>query len=164
VSEHPILSKEIVWAHVLPEIRRHIERQNDAKQALNTLVNLGCDRNQILRQLYMYVAASPKDVRALKRELSWKREQILTTAKNLEKVALEVEKANANLALSEFHLSNSPEQEMRSYGELLQRFGNSLFSQLASGRISGREHHLVVLAEMIERSTGTQHYKEIGVL
>jgi hypothetical protein len=56
-----------------------------------------------------------------------------------------------------------PEQ-IREHAEFLWRLGRPVLKDLASGRFSGRNHHIVFLARMTKMVTGREHYKELAEL
>jgi hypothetical protein len=189
-----VLREEIIWAKVIPEIEKHIakfdaefqrewearvglkvtrqshkgtdpsEETSTAKAALDKLVELGCEREKILCLLYMYVGGDPKKVGAVKKAFAWQRKHLLSTAQALNNTASEVNRAEANLAFMGNDVSNGPADAMRSYSELLKSLADTTFKDLASGRVSARDHHLVELANMIQRVTRARLYKEIAVL
>ena len=53
---------------------------------------------------------------------------------------------------------------LRSHSDFLKRLANTTVKDLANKRISGRDQHLVFLAEMIELKTGRRHYRELAEL
>jgi hypothetical protein len=135
-----------------------------AQAALDKLVRLGCERERILGRLYQYVGGEPEKVSAVKKAFGWQRDHMLNTSDALIKTANDVEQDFANLAFVGIHESNSPEEDMRSCSESLKRWANTVFKDLASQRVSARDHHLGELAKMIEKVTGAPHYSEIATL
>jgi hypothetical protein len=135
-----------------------------AQAALDKLMTLGCKRERILGRLYQYAGGEPEKVAAVKKDFRWQRDHMLKTADELIKTAKEIEKDFANLAFMGIHEYNTPEEDMRSCSKMLRGWANTVFKDLASDRISAREHHLVALAEMIEKVTGAPHYSEIAIL
>lgn len=135
-----------------------------AQAALDKLIELGCEREKILRLLYMYVGGDAKKVGAVKKAFGWQRKQLLRTAQALNETASEVKKADGNLAFMGIETHGGPADGMRSYSDLLKRLADTFFKDLASGRVSARDHHLVALANMIQRVTRATLYKEIAAL
>jgi hypothetical protein len=189
-----IFEEETIWAQVIPEIEKHIAKSDadfdrewegrvetkrshisqkgtsasgetsTAQAALDKLVRLGCDPQRIFRLLYMYVGGEPEKIAAVKKGYRWRRDHLLATAEALCATANDVEQANAHLSFEGINVYNSPDRDMRIYGELLKFFANISFKDLGSKRVSARNHHLVALKKMIKEVTGTPHYREIATL
>lgn len=135
-----------------------------AQRALDKLIKLGCERERILGRLYQYVGGVPEKVEAVKTGFQRQRDQLLSTAEAYSKAAKKGEQANALLSSLGIDAYNSPEEEMRSYGEFLTSIANTFVKDLASKKVSARDHHLDALVKMIEEVTGTPHYDEIATL
>lgn len=160
----PILDKEIDFEYEVPELEKSIKGEPDARTALETLERLGCDRKQILRRLVMYGCGSAKDVQAVKGAFLRRRTYVLKLSKRLTEVASEIEMANKYLADAGIDLSSPVSQQVQAHAEFLERMGNTILKDLSSQRISGRDPHLVFLAEMVKSVTGDPHYKELADL
>jgi hypothetical protein len=164
----PVFRKEIDWESVIPKLKDYIEASKDAgeaKLALETLVKLGCDRDLILHRLHMYAGGSRADVTTLKRAFQYRRDFVSKLSNRLKnEVAPAIARANSYLDDAGIDLITTLEEDVLCYADLLDRLNKSFLSDLASKRISGRDHHLVFLAKMIEAVTGTPHYKELAVL
>lgn len=135
-----------------------------AQAALDKLVKLGCERERILGRLYQYVGGAPENVEAVKTGFQRQRDHMLSTAEAYSKTAKMGEQANALLSSLGIDAYNSPEEEMRSYSEFLTSIANTFVKDLASKKVSARDHHLDALVKMIEEVTGTPHYDEIATL
>jgi hypothetical protein len=164
----PIFRKEINWESAIPELMGHIGKCKDAteaRHALEALVKLGCDRDLILRRLYMYAGGNRADVMSLKRAFQYRRDFVSKLSNRLKnEVAPAIVRANAYLNDAGIDLVTTLNEDVLSYTDLLDRLNKRVLSDLASRRISGRDHHLVFLAKMVEAVTGTPHYKELAVL
>jgi hypothetical protein len=136
-----------------------------AQAALDRLVTLGCERERVLGRLYQYAGGQPEKVAAVKKDFRWQRDHMLNTADTLIRTANDVEKDFANLAFIGIHEYNTTlAEDMRSCSERLRGWAKTFFKDLASERISARDHHLAALAKMIEKVTGAPHYSEIATL
>ena len=166
MSEDPIFKKKIVRAKVFPEVERHINAIPDAKEALATLVKAGCKRKRILLYLYWFIGGDPRDVQAVKRGFARCRTQVSALATHLENVADEIKQVEHNLrytGLADVATGDLPE-DMRSMANFLSRLNRTVIKDMASGRVSGREKNLVLLAYMVGEVTGRPHHREIGAL
>jgi hypothetical protein len=163
-SETDIFKKQINWETVLSEIQREIEESPAAKAALNKLVQLGCDRRLILRKLYMYCGGSPEHVLAAKKQFRWRWKFILKLSERLKADAKDINRAKDFLLDAGLDMVCDTEERLSSYAELIERLGNSLLKDLASRRITARDHHLIFLAKMTEKIARRPHYRELADL
>jgi hypothetical protein len=156
---------EIVWEEVLAEMQGHIGSRPAAKSALDRMVNLGCDRQTILRRLYMYCGGTPDMVRVTKGEFRRKWRSVLKVSKQLREMAANINKARDILADAGFVVSSPRTCEIiLAEAEFLEQLANTFLKDLASDRVTGRDHHLKFLAEMFERITGRPHYGQLADL
>jgi hypothetical protein len=131
---------------------------------LEKLVKLRCKRDKILKLLYLYVGGDPKKVTATKRSFQRQRNHMLSTAAALDSVANRVEDDEQNLDFTGIAVHNGPADGMRSYAQLLKKIADSHFKDLASKRVTGRDHHLAALVTMIRTITGAPRWNDIAVL
>jgi hypothetical protein len=159
-----ILRKEVDWHRAMSEVAGCIATDKVASSALATMTGLGCDQDRIFRKLYEYAGGSPEDAAAVKEAYRRRRDGVRKVAKRLEEVASEIEKAVGYLSDAQIDLVTQTPDDLRSLAEFFSRFGQTILKDLASGRVSSRDHHLVFLAKMFEQTTGKPHYRELAEL
>jgi hypothetical protein len=159
-----IFKEEIIWEHVIPELEKNIAKTNSAKAALDTVVRAIGDRNRVLRKLYNFGGGSPDLARAVKAAFSQRRKYILKVSQNMREVAGEIEKAHKYLCDMDLAVHSDCANTLRLHADFLERLANTIVKDFATKRISGRDHHLVFLAKMIELKTGREHYRELAEL
>jgi hypothetical protein len=164
VSSDAIFKVEIDWEHVIPELEKHIAKTNSAKAALDTVVRAIGDRNLVLRKLYNFGGGSPELALAVKAAFAQRRKYILKVSQNMREVAGEIEKAHKYLSDVGLVVHSDRADTLRSHSEFLKRLGNTILKDFANKRISGRDHHLVFLAKMVELKRGRKHYRELAEL
>jgi hypothetical protein len=166
LSEDPIFKKEIVWTEIIPEIESHIRQVPDARKALATLVIAGCDRERILRYLYLFLGGSPDDAKAVKKGFSRCRAHVSVHVARLKNLADEDERIEGILRYAGLLdlAGGTLTEAMRHRAEFLSLLGKTIIRDMSSGRFSGREKHFVLLAKMVREVTGRPRYREIGEL
>ena len=163
-ADDPILKKEIVWQEVLPELEKRIASNVVAQAALRELEQAGCSRRQILERLFMFAAIPAADVQAAKAAFSKRRKSILALSNRLKSIAKVIERSKVDLADMGFEVYSEEQEEVRSYADLLEHLADTSIRDLASARVSARDHNIVFLCKSIERVTGRPHHKEVGEL
>lgn len=96
--ERELLSKEICWQQVIPELEQHVLASPDANEALATLVGKSCDREEVLKSLYQYCGGSPDDAVALKQIFADRRRFLQRYSKRLTDLAADAEKVKRYFA------------------------------------------------------------------
>jgi hypothetical protein len=96
--------------------------------------------------------------------LTARRQSLLRFSKRLTRLPYELESATSDLADIEMEIVIPEDviKPIRTLAELFKRIADSFLKRYSSRRISGRDHHLVYLATMIEKVTGREHYKELA--
>ncbi len=163
VNEPP-LNNVIVWEEVVAALKKRIEANLRAKKALNKLVTGGCDEQRILRRLYMFCGGTAEAAAAAKKTFTWQRQHLKKVCKQLEEIADELGRTKAYLFDAGYDMHDDIEDRIKDYSNYLWRLGEPTLKDLASGRISGRNHHIVFLAKMSEKVTGREHYEELAEL
>jgi hypothetical protein len=156
----------IDWPAAIVETQRFIDGVPAAKAAFNELVARGCERERILRALYRYCGGGTDTVQTAKREFARKRSQLLNLVTRLEKrVIPDLTEAESILHDAGIEISSSfVSDTIRSYADLLRGLTDAVLGRPASGRVTGRDHHLRFLAEMVKIVTGREHYAELAEL
>jgi hypothetical protein len=164
--EKEILSKQVSRAQVITELEKYISASPKATTALDALVEKGCNREKILWSLYQFCGGTPADADAVKRAFQTRRDFLLRLSERLSRIALELETAQSYLSDIELDIvypQNFTEQ-IPSLAASLKDLANRVVKLYSWQRTSGRDHHLVYLATMIETVTGREHYQELADL
>jgi hypothetical protein len=165
VAKEPILSKEIVWEQALEDLEKRLESNKPALAVLAKLELAGCNRKEILRELWMFSGVPAADARAAKAAFSRRRRAILALAKRLERDANDLELAIADLPLlAGIQISNLDVGVLRSQAKLFKRLGNTTLKHLASKKVTSRDHHVVPVSKSIRKIMGKPHHGEVGDL
>jgi hypothetical protein len=166
LSRQDIASVEISWPETIREVERHINSEPAARAALDKLTKLGCDGERILKALYTYCGGTEAEVRAAKEDFGTQRRSILKLTAKLETTIVpEISEAEGILREAGFDVSSAVTAEaILAYAEFLKDLGNAVFGRPASGRVSGRDHHLRFIADMMKIVTGREHYAELAEL
>jgi hypothetical protein len=159
-----IFKEEIIWGHVIPELEKNIAKTNRAKAALDTVARAIGDRDLVLKKLYNFGGGSPELARAVKAAFSQRRKYVLKVSQNMRDVAGEIEKAHKYLSDMDLVVHSDRANTLRSDADFLERLANTIVKDLATKRISGRDHHLVFLARLIESKTDRKYYRELAEL
>jgi hypothetical protein len=159
-----IFKVKIDWEDVIPELEKHIAKRHSPKAPLDTVVRAIGDRDLVLRKLYMFGGGSPAQASAAKAAFLERQKYILKVSNDLREVAGEIEKAHKYLSDLDMVVHSDCANTLRSHSDFLKRLANTTVKDLANKRISGRDQHLVFLAEMIELKTGRRHYRELAEL
>jgi hypothetical protein len=164
--EKEILGKEVSREQAIQELEGHIGRSKKAATALNELVEAGCNRKEVLWALYKFCGGSPAEADAVKHVFAARRDFLLRYSKRIKRVVSDLKIAES--CLSDMELGAVFPQNLvepiLSLAEFLGNLANTVVKHYSWGRTSGRDHHLVHLAMMIEKATGRQHYKELADL
>jgi hypothetical protein len=164
--EREILSRTVEREQALREMEKHVKASSKAIAALDALVRDGCNRKKILWRLYQFCGGSPADADAVKRAFQTRREFLLRLSERLTRVALDLETAKSYLSDIELDIvypQNFTEQ-IPSLAASLKDLANRVVKLYSWQRTSGRDHHLVALATMIEARARREHYKELADL
>lgn len=164
--EKEILSKTVERGHATSEMGKCLKVSSTATTALNALVKKGCDREMILWSLYQFCGGSPADADAVKRAFQTRREFLLRLSERLSDIALELETAKSYLSDFELHIvySQNFTEQIPSLAASFKELADRVVKLYSWQRTSGRDHHLVYLAAMIETVTGREHYQELAEL
>jgi hypothetical protein len=159
-QEKPSSNQEIVWDDVCKHLKSHFNSKQEtphARFALAKFVSLGCDERTMLQDLFLYCGGDPGQMQATRTELDFpkQREQILNTAKLLLEVSSEIQSVERllkelDIKTRDFTPNIVP---LEQYSQLLSKIGNGVYSRLASGKISGREQHLLHLCRTVRDMT-----------
>lgn len=161
---------ELAWDAVIKELIGHFNSNDDArtaKAALARLVAAGCDKSEILQNLYMYCGGDPRAMQALRVAIDFGRckKRVLAIAELLQKASSEIGAAEQLLTdLGVSHTMKPDVSSLEKYADLLRRIGEVAYRKLASKCTSGRNQHLVYLSRMIDALTGKPHYRELADL
>jgi hypothetical protein len=165
---------EIDWNEICAKLKNHFNSSDEkafAGRALAQLVRLGCDERGVLQDLFLYCGGNSFQIQAIRRQLDFpgKRKRLLRIARLLLEVSAELEFAESELLelgfedIREFAPSAA---KLRQYGRLLSRIGDRVYAPLASGKISGREQHLLHLCRGVRDQTKMRkpYYPQIAEL
>jgi hypothetical protein len=164
--EREILSKTVERGRVISEMEKHVRASSTATAALDALVIEGCDRGEILWSLYQFCGGDPADADAVKHAFQTRREFVLKLSEQLNSLSLDLETAKSYLSDIELDIvypQNFIEQ-IPSLAASLKHLANRVVKLYSWQRTSGRNHHLVALATMIEARARREHYKELADL
>jgi hypothetical protein len=164
--EREVLSRQVSRAQAILELEGHIRASPEADTALKTLVQAGCNEQTILWSLYQFCGGSPTEARDVKRAFETRRQYLLRVSRRLMRLATDLQTARSYLSDMELEIvvpQNLIEQ-IPSLAAFLNELANTVVKRYAWKRTSGRDHHLVFLAMMIEQATGREHYKELADL
>lgn len=155
----------IDWDSVIADIQRYINSHAHAKQALGKLLEAGCDKKTILAGLYLYCGGKPEMTKGVKKDFGYRKKKTLALSRQLKEVAEAIEAVETYLTDYGIVCHFTPEtSNLRAYAKVLQRVGKTVFRDLASKRISGRDHHIVILCRKVKLATGSPHYNELAEL
>jgi hypothetical protein len=94
-----------------------------------------------------------------------RKNQILRIAALLESVPSEIQTADKLLMDFGITVHFSPDtSSFQQFVKVLKQLGQRVLKDLAYGRVSGRDQHLVYLCWMITAATGRPHYREVADL
>jgi hypothetical protein len=160
---------ELDWDTIAKELTKHFDsvEQAGARSALSKLMAAGCEERAILQNLYLFCGGDPQAMKDLRIQMDFAnlKKQILRIAALLESVPSEIQTANKLLTDLGITLYFTPDSSsLQQFTKLLKQVGQRVLKDLAYGRVSGRDQHLVYLCWMITAATGRPHYQEIADL
>lgn len=164
------LTDELDWNAIAEELTEHFNSNKEtraAKDALARLESAGCDKRIILQNLYLFCGGDPHSMQSLRKAMDFegRRRKILAIGELLEAASSGIQVAEELLADLDLTCYFTPDRfKLEKYAELLKRIGNTVYRELTSKRVSGRDQHLLFLCRMVGRVTGKPHYREIADL
>lgn len=154
---------EIVWEKALLEIRKHVQSDTYATNALRKLTERGCQEEAILRDLYLFCGAEPQKMKKVRQTLAFQKKRIRSIAETLRQVATDIDYAEKRILELGIKCYFTPDTDnLLTYAKLLQRIHDRVMPP--KKRLSGRDQHFAYLARTVEAITGRKHYRELADL
>lgn len=154
---------EFDWDRVLLELKRLVQSDSSARNALRKLIRRGCDERAILRDLYLFCGGEPAKLKRVKRALAYQKKNIGKIAETLREAAAGIEYAEKHISEAGVECHFTPDtKNLLAYANLLYRLHERVLPP--KKRLSGRDQHLAYLARTIEAVTGRAHYRDLADL
>lgn len=154
---------EIDWDRVLLEMKRHVQSDSSARNALRKLIGRGCEEKAILRDLYLFCGGEPAKTKRVKKTIACHKKNIGRIAETLREAAAGINYADNHISEVGIKCHFTPDStNLLNYAKLLQRLHDRVLPP--KKRLSGRDQHLAYLARTIEAVTGREHYQELADL
>jgi hypothetical protein len=163
----PKPTDELDWDAIHEELSGYFNSNREARTALESLVAAGCRERAVLQNLYLFCGGRPQEMQAVRKALNFegRRKRMLAIATLLKEASSEIGAAERLLEdLGLTHTLRPDCSSLDTYADFLNRVGKTAYRNLASGKISGRDQHLVFLAKYVESVTGDPHHREIAHL
>jgi hypothetical protein len=154
---------DIVWEDVLLEMKKHVQSNSYATNALRKLTERGCPERSILRDLYLFCGVEPEKMKKVRKALANQKEQILSIAKTLRQASTGIDFAEGYIFELGVECHFTPDaRNLLEYAKLLERLHDRVLPP--KKRLSGRDQHLAYLARMVKANMGREHYRELADL
>jgi hypothetical protein len=160
------------WNDAIADTREAIREVPQAEQALETLTKAGVNEEAILRGLFCYCGPIPlastgtrgKKIDVGLHEARLFNDRVGALANKLSQLADEFEEIVQGLRRFRpaWEIHSGLSTDMREYAKLMEIH----YKGFRTGRlaISGRNHHLFYLVQLIRIATGDEHYNELAEL